>query len=388
MVQVQGYCEEAFQPLRKQLQDFLDEGEEIGASLCVIRDGHVLIDIWGGHADEARTKPWEKDTIINVWSTTKTVTALAALVLVDRGLLDVNEKVAKYWPEFAANGKQDIEVRHLLAHTAGLAAWSDHMEVADLFDADLAAARLGAQAALWEPRNRSGYHAQTYGYPIGELVKRVTGKTLRQFVAEELAAPMQADFQIGALEKDWSRVSDVFAAPDLIQSVPQSDSLLSKVMNNPLPGIKAAMTDAWRNADIGAVNGHGNARSVAHILAPLSQGGRSADGYKLLSKETVDLIFQEQSNDADLVLGAPLRFGIGFALAGSGETYVDNFLPQGRVCFWCGWGGSLGIVDTERNITIGYTMNRMSGDGIANKASKTYVRMLYKILRVPMADGS
>ncbi|KAJ0142066.1 Beta-lactamase domain-containing protein 2, partial [Colletotrichum tanaceti] len=201
--QAHGTCDPKFQGVRDRFQQLLESGQELGASLTVTIDGEEAVNLWGGHADAARTRPWNEDTIVNVFSTTKTIAALAVLLLIDDGQLDPDDKVAEYWPEFAANGKADIRVRHLLSHTAGLAAFEDPVDFPGLCDFDAAVARLEKQAPQWEPGTASGYHCWTYGFPIGELVRRRTGLSLRDFVSQRIAAPLGADFQIGAREEDW-----------------------------------------------------------------------------------------------------------------------------------------------------------------------------------------
>ncbi|HEY8761957.1 MAG TPA: serine hydrolase domain-containing protein, partial [Candidatus Dormibacteraeota bacterium] len=183
MAEVQGTCDARFASVRSAFEEQLESGEELGASIAIVVDGAPVVDMWGGWSDPERTRPWEKDTITNVWSTTKTMTALAALVLVDRGELDVHEKVAKYWPEFGANGKQDIEVRHLLSHTSGVSGWAQPVVVEDLYDWEKSTAMLAAQAPWWEPGTASGYHALNQGHLVGEVVRRITGRTLGAFFA-------------------------------------------------------------------------------------------------------------------------------------------------------------------------------------------------------------
>src|SRR3984885_8601 len=213
MTELLGKCDNRVDGVRAALARNLDSGEELGASLVLDIDGEIVVDLWGGFCDEARTVPWSEQTITNVWSSTKTVTSLAALMLVDRGELDVDQPVAKYWPEFAANGKQDVLVRHVLSHASGVSGLDQPAVVADLYDWELATSRMAAQAPWWEPGTASGSHALNYGHLVGELVRRVSGKPLKQFVAEEIAGPLGADFQIGAAESDWDRIADVVPPP-------------------------------------------------------------------------------------------------------------------------------------------------------------------------------
>src|SRR5580693_2046344 len=212
MADVEGMCQDRFAAVRDALAASLD-GRDVGASAAVYVDGEPVVDLWGGHADAARTTPWQRDTITCAWSTTKTMTALCALILADRGDLDLAAPVARYWPEFAAAGKQDVEVRHLLSHTAGLPTWDEPMTVADLYDWPKATARLAAQAPRWEPGTQAGYHAVTQGHLVGEVVRRVTGVSLGTFFAREVAGPLGADFHIGLPAEHDGRVIPVIPPP-------------------------------------------------------------------------------------------------------------------------------------------------------------------------------
>lgn len=375
MAEVHGRCSDRFEPVREALADKLASGAELGASIVVNIGGETVVDIWGGFRDEARTAPWTQDTITNVWSTTKTVTNLAALMLVDRGDLDVCAPVARYWPEFAANGKQDIEVRHVLSHTAGVSGWDQPFSTEDMYDWDKSTSQLAAQAPWWEPGSASGYHALNQGHLVGEIVRRITGKSLKQFVAEEIAGPLGADFQIGAVERDWGRIADVIPPPPLPFDMDSIDmqSPAFKTMTGPVPDASAANTAGWRNADMGACNGHGNARSVARIMSAISLGGE-VDGIRLLGPKTIDVIFDEQSSGVDLVLGVPLRFGIGYGLP---LLETVPYLPDERICFWGGWGGSIIAMDLDRRMTISYMMNKMGPGVIGSDRSEAYVRAIY-----------
>src|SRR5580700_594743 len=300
MAELLGKCDDQFEGLRAALARNLDSGEELGASLVLDIDGEIVVDLWGGFCDEARTVPWSEQTITNVWSSTKTVTSLAALMLVDRGELDVDAPVARYWPEFAAAGKDGVLVRHLLSHTSGVSGLDQPAVVDDLYDWDKSTARFAAQAPWWEPGTASGYHALNFGHLIGEVLRRITGTSLKQFVADEIAGPLGADFQIGAAESDWDRIAPVVPPPPLpfdFAALP-ADSPTVRTLTGPLAEAANANTPAWRGADIGAANGHGNARSVARILSVISRGGE-VDGVRLLRPETIELIFREQANGID-----------------------------------------------------------------------------------------
>ena len=378
MVDVQGTCDARFEPVRDVLAEQLDSGNDTGASIAVDVDGRTVADLWGGWCDEEHRTPWGENTITNVWSTTKTVTNLAALMLADRGLLDPYAPVAKYWPEFAENGKERIEVRHILSHTSGVSGWEAPFTTEDMYDREAATRQLATQAPWWEPGTASGYHAQNQGHLVGELVRRLTGKTLKTFVAQEIAGPLGADFQIGAIEADWGRIAPVTPPPplpfDLASLDP--DSPVYKTFTGPVADAAAANTPAWRRAELGALNGHGNARSVARILRVLALGGE-AGGVRLLSPDAIGLIFDEQSHGPDLVLGVPLRFGIGYALP---ETETVPYIPPGRTCFWGGWGGSVILMDLDARTTISYMMNKMGPGIIGSDRSEAYVRAIQDCL--------
>jgi CubicO group peptidase (beta-lactamase class C family) len=386
MGDLHGTCDTDFEGVRSALEANLASGEELGASIYVDLDGECKVDLWGGFRDEGRTVEWTEDTITNVWSTTKTVTNLAALLLIDRGRLDPYAPVARYWPEFAAAGKEGIEVRHILSHTSGVSGWDQPFAIEDMYDWDGATARLAAQAPWWEPGTASGYHANNQGHLVGELVRRTDGRPLKQFVAEELAGPLGADFQIGAAERDWGRIADVVPPPPLpfdLAALPP-DSPVVRTFTGPAADAAKANTPGWRCADMGALNGHGNAHSVARILSAVARGG-TVDGVRLLSPDSIEVIFDEQSDGVDLVLGLPVRFGIGWALP---KPELIPYLPDGRVCFWGGWGGSVIVTDLDRRLTIAYMMNKMAPGIVGSPRSEAYVRAVYDTLGVPTAAST
>jgi CubicO group peptidase (beta-lactamase class C family) len=379
MAKLHGKCDPRFDAVRAALESNIDSGEELGASLVLDIDGERVIDVWGGYRDQARTTEWDEHTITNVWSSTKTVTALAALVLADRGQLDVYAPVSTYWPEFAASGKAGVQVRHLLSHTSGVSGLDQPAVVEDLYDWETSTARMAAQAPWWEPGTASGYHALNFGHLVGEVVRRVSGKSLKQFVADEIAGPLGADFQIGAAEKDWGRIAPVVPPPPLPFDLAalDPDSPVVKTFSGPPANADNANTPGWRGADIGGANGHGNARSVARVLSVIARGGE-VDGIRLLRPETIELIFDEQANGTDLVLGVPLRWGIGYGLP---RTDTIPWIPDEKICFWGGWGGSMIIMDLGRRMTISYMMNKMAPGIIGSERSSAYVQAIYDALR-------
>ena len=356
MVKISGTSTSEYARLGDLLSETLDSGEDVGASVSVTVEGETVVDIWGGWADEAQTTPWGRDTITNVWSTTKTMTFLSTLVLAERGLLGYHEKVSTYWPEFAQNGKADIEVRHLMGHTSGVSAWEQPVAVEDIYDWEKSTSMLAAQAPWWTPGEGSGYHALNQGHLLGEVIRRIDGRMLGQFFAEEIAGPLDADFHIGLDPSEFDRVSNVIPPPALAidMATMDPDSVLIKTFTGPAPDATESWTPEWRQATIGAANGHGNARSVARIQAIVANGG-TVDGVELLSPDTIKMIFEEQANGVDRVLGLPVRFGMGYAL----HSIAVPYLPEGNYAYWGGWGGSSIIVDIDRKITFAYVMNRM-----------------------------
>ena len=353
MAEVYGTCDERFEQVRQAFEANFDQGLDVGASAAVFLDGEPVVDLWGGHLDAEKPKPWQEDTIINVWSTTKTMTALCALMLADRGEIDFHAPVAKYWPEFAAAGKEGVEVRHLMSHTAGLSGWEEPIELTDLYDWEKVTSLLAAQEPWWEPGSASGYHAVTQGYLVGEVIRRVSGRSVGRFFAEEVAGPLGADFFIGTPPEADSRVAPVIAPtemPTVADMEPGSIAL--RTFLNPVLDATASWTVPWRRAEIPAAGGHGNARSVAAVHSVLACGGE-ARGVRLLSSAGCEAIFEEQSNGPDLVLGQPIRFGMGFGLSG-------ELMPVGpHTCYWGGWGGSVIVIDLDARLSVSYVMNRM-----------------------------
>jgi CubicO group peptidase (beta-lactamase class C family) len=377
---VHGHWDARFDKVAEALADEITTGGEVGAAIAIDIGGETVVDMWGGHADAAKTKPWAEDTIVNVWSSTKTVTALSGLMLIDRGLIEPNTPVATVWPEFGANGKEHIEFRHLLSHSSGVSGWDQPVAVEDLFDWNKSTAMLAAQAPWWEPGTASGYHALTHGHLIGEVVRRVTGKPLKQFVADEIAGPLGADFQIGATSGDSARIAEIIPADDPYEGIPPMDQWteqMLKTFTGPAPDPSVANSDAWRAADMGAVNGHTNARALARILSAISLGG-SVDGVRLLRPETIEQIFEVQLEGPDLVLGLhPIKWGLGFGLP---LPESIPFVPDEKICFWGGWGGSWETMNPDRDTTIAYVMNKM-GPGIeGSERTNRYFNLIYEAL--------
>lgn len=377
-VEVHGYCDEKFSGLKDVLATSVEAGSDLGASFAATVDGEMVVDIWAGSLDEAQEQSWQKDTLVNVYSTTKTMSFLCALVLADRGQLDFDAKVAKYWPEFAQNGKGDVKVWHLMNHAAGLSGLEEPVTPADMYDWDKITGLLAAQAPWWEPGSATGYHAITQGYLIGEIVRRISGRSLGQFFAEEIARPLGADFYIGVPEQEFPRIGHLIP-PGGGDAEPSAggdeNSIAARTFRNPAIGALESRTPEWRKAEIPAANGHGNARSVARIQSILACMGE-VDGIRLLSEETAKSVMVERISGKDLVLNVPLRFGLGYGL----NQPAAPLSPNQNVCYWGGWGGSVIVVDQDARASISYVMNKMNVGLTGDMRSANLVGGFYQSL--------
>ncbi|MGW2639488.1 serine hydrolase domain-containing protein [Streptomyces sp. NPDC001348] len=343
MADIQGSYDDLFTAVPSALAGLLDDGDT-GGSVAVFVDGEPVVDVWGGYADADRTIPWQRDTITNVFSVTKTMTALCALVLADRGQLDPAAPVGRYWPEFATAGKENVLVRHLLAHTAGLPDWDGPVE--ELYDWPSATARLAAKAPQWEPGSAAGYHSLTQGFLVGEVVRRISGRSPGEFFAAEVAGPLAADFHIGLPAEHDHRVALSVPPPsrdeDYAASAPGGGA-------SPAPATAVRVRDgnsvAWRRAQIPAASGFGNARSVALVQSVMACGG-TVRGVRLLSRAGAERAREEQFSGEDRRLGMSVRYGLGYGLFGSSLG-------------WGGWGGSLVMIDPAARMTVAYVTDQM-----------------------------
>lgn len=357
----QGFVQDRYAGVRAVFENNLATGADLGASFCATLNGETVVDLWGGHADAARTKPWTRDTIVNVYSTTKTMTALTALVLADRGALDFDAPVAKYWPAFAANGKADVKVSHLMSHSAGLSGWKTPITKEDLYDWEKVTGLLAAQAPYWAPGTAPGYHALTQGYLVGEVVRRITGKSLGTVFREEIAGPLGADFHIGLPASEDARVAELIPPPAGTGAGDGAQSeLMANMSTNPGIDVRETATRAWRGAEIPAAGGTGNARAVAEIHVLLANGGE-AKGKRILSEAGCRRALDLQVEGDDLILGMPVRYGLGFGLAGGIVP-----LPSPNSMYWGGYGGSLVVIDMDARTTVSYVMNRMQGTTVGD----------------------
>jgi CubicO group peptidase (beta-lactamase class C family) len=343
MADIQGSYDDLFSAVPAALAGLLDAGDA-GGSAAVFVDGEAVVDVWGGFADADRTVAWERDTITNVWSVTKTMTALCALILADRGQLDLDAPVNRYWPGFAAVGKEKVLVRHLLGHTAGLPDWDGPVQ--ELYDWPAATARLAAQAPQWEPGQEAGYHSLTQGFLVGEVIRLITGQSVGGFFAAEVAGPLGADFHIGLPAEHDQRVALTVPPPsrdeDYAASAPGGGAAPASAT---AIRVRDGNSVAWRRAQIPAASGFGNARSVARVQSVLACGG-AAGGRRLLSQAGCDRVRDEQFDGVDRLLGMSVRWGLGYGLFG-------------RAFGWGGWGGSIVMVEPDDRMAVAYVTNQM-----------------------------
>ncbi len=392
-VPVAGDCDERFARVREIFEESFETGAELGASVCFALDGQPVVDLWGGYCDAERTRAWERDTLVNVYSTTKGMTAICAHQLVERGELDVDEPVASYWPEFAAAGKADLPVRYLLSHQAGLPAVRKPLPAEALYDWGQMTAALAEERPWWEPGTQHGYHALTFGFLVGELVRRISGQSLGSYFGEHVAEPLGADFHIGLAAEHDARTSHLWgslalpgpsgagpkiAGPirDFLRDMGDPTTLTGAAFNNPKQTSGAVNSRAWRAAEIPAANGHGTARALARIYGALSRGGE-LDGVRILRNETIEAAIEEQVFGPDVILGQlPMRFGLGFML----RQDLVPLGPNPRAFGHAGAGGSLGFADPDAHVGFGYTMNRMQMSMVGTPTALAMIRAFFKAL--------
>ncbi|SIN59505.1 CubicO group peptidase, beta-lactamase class C family [Parasphingorhabdus marina DSM 22363] len=352
---IHGEAQDRFASVRNLMAASVNSGEDVGLSFTATIEGETVVDLWGGWADAEKSRPWERDTIVNVYSTTKTMTALTALLVADRGELDFDKPVAHYWPEFAQGGKENVTVAHLMSHASGLSGWEESLTTEDLYDWEKATSLLAAQEPWWEPGTTPGYHAITQGYLVGEVVRRITGKSLGTVFREEIAEPLDADFHIGLPPEHDHRVADLIPPEAGVGDGDFSNDIQRKTFINPPIDPLSTRTREWRGAEIPAAGGTGNARSVAEIHALLANGG-VAKGKRILSEAGCRKALEPQIEGNDMVLmNLPIKYGLGFGLPGEMIP-----LPNPNTIFWGGYGGSVIVIDMDKRTTFSYVMNKMN----------------------------
>jgi CubicO group peptidase (beta-lactamase class C family) len=384
-VRIEGICDPRFEGVKAAFAENFALRHEYGAAVAITIDGKPVVDLWGGHADKARTLPWTRDTIVNVFSTTKGLTAICAHRLVDQGRLDLDAPVARYWPEFARAGKSEIPVRQLLNHRAGLPALRKKLSDDSCYDWSAMTTALAAEEPWWAPGTKHGYHALTMGWLVGEVIRRVTGKSVGHYFCAEIAAPLGLDCHIGLGAQDDSRCGQMIQSPppppdqvNLFKYAQDNpDSITAKAFFNPATAMKLGAVNgrAWRGAEIPAANGHTNARALARLYGTLARGG-AIDGVRILEPAAIRRCATEESRGADEVLMVPTRFSTGFMLTQS----HDQMGPNARSFGHPGAGGSLGFADPDAKVGFGYTMNKMGPYILIDPRARALIDAVYASL--------
>lgn len=390
-VKVEGFCKPDYQSIKDVFVDnFVNKGE-VGASLAISIAGETVVDLWGGYCDESRQTPWSENTISIIFSCTKAATALAAHLLIDRGELELDAPVSKYWPDFAQNGKQDTTVRMMLNHGSAVPAFRETLKPGAYYDWDYMIERLEQEAPFWEPGTRNGYHMVSFGWTVGELVKRISGQSLSDFFKQEIAEPLGMDYWISLPESEAGRVAPI------IQFLPGPDTpptdFIEALMGDPksISHLSFFNSGGWdvnstetMTAEIGGAGGLSNARGMVKMYVPLANDG-AANGKQLLSMSTIQRMSEVSMASAkDATLLMPTRFGLGFM-----KTMDNRHRPQGhmesvimgRGAFGhVGAGGSLGFADPECHLAFAYTMNKMGGGLMLNERGQSLVDAIYQAL--------
>jgi CubicO group peptidase (beta-lactamase class C family) len=376
---IAGHCDQRFKPVEEAFRQNFAAGKEAGASLTVIYEGQTVVDLWGGFTNSARIRAWERDTLVNVFSTTKMATALCVLLLADRGQIDLDAPLCRYWPEYTSHGKDRILVRQVLSHTAGVPGFTSRVTFEDMYDREKVTHLLEAEKPWWKPGTKLGYHTLTYGFLLGEIVWRVTGKTLGQFLHDEITAPLGIDFFIGLPDQEESRVAEVLPAqqnftPRQVAVIKLLFPKAIKIYVNPRLEESTFNTCTCHAVEIPAGNGIGNARSVAQLGSILANGG-SYNGKQVLSRSMVERAIREQVRGRDAIaFGRPSAWGLGVLLLNK------DLLLGPRSFYATGLGGSVCVMDIERKVTLAYVMNRMAELSEGDSRSIPLVHNLWECL--------
>jgi CubicO group peptidase (beta-lactamase class C family) len=377
-----GEYDPAFRPVVDAFIENYAAEEEIGSATSLLVNGRKVVDIWGGYRDQARSLPWENDTIVCMMSVAKGISGIAFNILIDRGLVDPDAPVAKYWPEFAQNGKEGLLVRHVLDHTAGLPVVLDPLWKGAIYDCDAIVAALEKQAPIWEPGTVAAYHIHTQGNILGEIVRRITSKRYPKFIADELINPLGLDYRIGDLtEKDMARCAELVPTIEgtlFARKDSEPDSLLAKgFWQHPDEPINVTLNSkGWRQSEIASANGHGTARSVATIYGTIARGGRLGD-VKIMRPETVRDMLTEQHNQTEKMQNRPYHQARGILLNTEQSVWMG---PNPHSFGHHGFGGSIGMGDPDARLGFAYACNKMHARGDNGPRARRILEVIYKVI--------
>ena len=375
-MEIQGECDPQFSKVKETFEKLYLEDREIGSCFAVYKDGNPLVDLWGGFQDKDKTKPWQKDNLVTVYSTTKGVAAFCIALAMEKGLLKYEEKVSTYWPEFSNNGKEDITIGMLMSHQAGICS-PETRNVDDYYNQNLMAEKLAGMTPIWEPGTASGYHSMTFGWLTSELILRVTGKSLGTFFREEVGDRHEIDFFIGLPESEDHRVAELVPF-DIVrnenseqQQVELTDA--QKSQRNSAGTLDIQNTKEWRQAEIPSANGQGNAGGLAKLYSLIVP---EDNNLKLLKDDTVNQMTTMQIEGRDLVLAVQVRWGVGFIL----NKHKIIYGPIEGAFGHSGYGGSCAFGDPENKIGVSYVMNRMLDNFNADGRSIELINATYDCL--------
>ena len=375
-MEIYGECDPQFSKVKETFEKLYQEDREIGSCFAVYKDGKPLVDLWGGFQDKDKTKPWQKDNLVTVYSTTKGVAAFCIALAMEKGLLKYEEKVSTYWPEFATNGKADITVGMLMSHQAGICS-PETRNLEDYYNQNLMAEKLAGMTPIWEPGTASGYHSMTFGWLTSELILRVTGKSLGTFFREEVGDQHEIDFFIGLPESEDHRVAELVPF-DIVRSENSEQQQVEltdaqKSQRNSAGTLDIQNTKAWRQAEIPSANGQGNAGGLAKLYSLIVPENNSL---KLLKDDTVNQMTTMQIEGRDLVLAVQVRWGVGFIL----NKHKIIYGPIEGAFGHSGYGGSCAFGDPENKIGVSYVMNRMLDNFNADGRSIELINATYDCL--------
>ncbi len=359
---VHGEYAQRFLGVRDAFAANFETGREVGASFAATVGGEFVVDIWAGHADQEGSRPWERDTITCIRSITKSMAALCAHILVDRGRLDFDTPVAEYWPEFGQAGKSAITPRHILSHSAGIAVIEEPLPANAVFDWERMIAAIEKQRPLWEPGTQHGYHGTLFGFLVGELVRRISGKTVGTFFRDEVAGPLDADVHIGLPKDQHARAVEMFSPSGPIpeesgEPASELEALLRSLRENPALWEAGRDWLGWLTAEIPSANGYGNARSVARVMSVLACNGE-VDGLRLLGPDAVANAFRGEVHGRDLAFGGdPIQWGLGFQVVAEPTPFTPNLPTIGHGAI----GGSGCAADLDARVSWAYISNNLLG---------------------------
>lgn len=356
-IEIQGHCAPRHAALKDAFARNFAEDGEVGAAVAMVEDGETVVDLWAGIADPETGAPWQRDTMVCMMSVAKAVSALAVHMLSDRGVIALDTPVARYWPEFAQHGKEAVPVRWALSHLASVPV-ADAAPRDALYDWQAMVEGIAAQPPLWPPGTHPCYHTATMGFILGELVRRTDGRTIGQFLREEVAAPLGLDYQIGLTEAESTRCARMIPAAGTVLAVAQGggDSLIARGWAQ-LPAGEDFNSDGWRRAEVPSANGHGTARAIARLYSALARGGE-IDGVRLLSPEARDRAIALQWHDRCAMSQLTFRMGLGFFLNSPPDRPMG---PNPRTFGHSGAGGAQSFGDPDARIGFAYSPNRMHG---------------------------